>query len=364
MKKILVGAVLITALLVGCKKKEETTQPQNPKPPSSPAVPSPTIKFSFPTIDTSQAPDTADQFVAMAADYSNSTIEILNSVSDSMRFDFSNPPEPRITNFEVANRVVITWDSAGVTFKLVIVTDPGIVRETLYVNGTEQGTGITFNNFILVDVSVDYQVVGSDTFGSGMFNFYIVKDSTDMNWDNSDPQFNGFWMFYVQSDTIDYLMAIDTLHVKGGPHDKDFIILNVFGADHPNDYIHVGYAFFNWIFYHIKDYYSDTLYDELDFAYNPAMGGPVTVSMPHNPYQVIPKLRKLKNMIKNNVKLTSAYDGWYYGLRFEINPLYKTSADTARVYWDEPNDGETLPDIPVYPDGPFSVPPFDVLIEW
>ena len=358
MKRLLLSFVLVTALLMGCK---ESQIPQSPPSTSSPSVPSPKFDISFTILDPSETPDTADSFVAMAAEYSNSVIEVLNNISDTMRFDFSNPPKPSISTFDVNSRVVITWDSAGITYKLVIVTKPGIVRETLYVNG-ESKIGITFDNFILVDVSIDYQVVDGDTFGSGIFNFYVVKDTQDTYWKNSDTLLNLFWEFYVQRDTADYLIAVDTLYTRRGSHDYDLRILNVFGAKHPEDYVHVGYAFSNLRLYHIKNYYADTRFDELDYVYNPK-SGPVKVSMPHNPYEVIPKMRELRNMIRN-VKITSIYEGWYYGLRFEINPLYEQSGDTARIYWDEPDDGEQLSDIPRYPIGPFDVPPFDVSIEW
>ncbi len=364
MKRLIVTLFLIIALLMGCKKKI-TEPPPSQETPSSPKVPPPKFNISFETPDTAGSPGEADQFISMAADYSNSIISILNSISDSMSFDFSNPPSPQVQSFNTTDRVVITWDTLGVTFKLVIVTEPGIVRETLYVNGTSQIEGITFNNFILVDVSVNYEIVGSDTFGNGMFNFYMVRDSMDKNWDNQDPQFNLFWTFYVARDTVDYLMALDTFYLKGElDHDLDFTILNVFGANHPNNYVHVGFAFLNSILYHIKNYYSDNYYDELDYVYNPATGVPTKVSMPHNPYEVIPKLRKLQNLVRNNIKHFSIYEGWYYGLRFEINPLYEASPDTARIYWDDPNDNESPSSIPTYPRGPFAVPPFDVLIEW
>ncbi len=365
MKKLFIITFIITAFILGCKKKETTKPPLPPTPPSSsPHVPKPKFSPSIATIDTSQSPDSADTFVMMAADISNNTITILNNIDDSLSFNFKNPPLGPMKSFDLEDRVVFTWDTLGVQFKLVIVTNQGTIRETLYVNGTPQGKPFTFNNYILIDIALNYNIVGSDTFGEGMFNFYMNKDTLDPNWDNSDICINLFYNFFVSQDSVCYLIAIDTLHLKGEVHDQDFVIRELFGA-RKSTFVHAGFSGFNYLFlYHVKDYF-DAAWDEIDFVYHPDSSHPPTkmsAFLPHNPYEIIPKVKRIIRILKSMKReYTPMYDytGFKYGLRFEINPNYSTSPDTARILYDKGQQ-----DYPLYPDGPFTVPPFDIEVRW
>lgn len=357
---------MITALILGCKKKE-TIQPPTPTPPSSsPRVPEPKFSPSITTIDTSQSPGGADRYVTMAHDISNSTIGILSNLDDSLSFEFKNPPLGTMQTLGVENRFVFTWDTMGLHFKLVIVKDQGSIVETLYVNGTPEGKKFTYNNYILVDILLNYNINGSDTFGEGMFNFYVNRDTLDTNWDNSDPCYNLFYDFFVSQDSLYCLVALDTLHLKGGIHDADFVIWELFGAK-KSTFVHAGISFINYYFlYHVKDYLDNSLWDEVDFVYTPDSSHPPTKMnsvFPHNPYEVMPKIKrilKISKSMKRGFKPMYDYTDFKYGLRFEINPQYSTSQDTAKVFWDEGRDQ----DYPLYPHGPFTVPPFDIEISW
>ncbi|MCM8808138.1 MAG: hypothetical protein ABIN23_07930 [candidate division WOR-3 bacterium] len=370
MKKLFISTLIITAFILGCKKKETTEPPLPPLPPtppsSSPHVPKPKFSPSITIIDTSKSPNNADQYVTMAANISNSTIGILNNMDDSLSFDFKNPPLGPMQTFGVEDRFVFTWDTLGLQFKLVIVKNQGAIIETLYVNGTPQGRSFTLKNYILVDLAFNYNIVGSDTFGDGTFNFYMNRDTLDTSWDNSDPCYNLFYNFFVSGDSVYCLIAIDTLHLKGKPHDPDFIIWELFGAK-KSTFVHAGISFYNyWFLFHVKDYFDNSIWDEVDYVYNPDYGPPpikMKIGFPHNPYEVISKINRIiktsKSMIKR-FKPMYDYTGFNYGLRFEINPQYSTSADTANVFWDGGQDQN----YPLYPDGPFTVPPFDVGISW
>ena len=367
MKRLFIITFIITAFILGCKKEEIIKPPSPPTPPSSsPHVPKPKFSPSIPTIDTSKSPNNADQYVTMAYDISNSTIGILNNMDDSLSFEFKNPPLSPMQTFGVEDRIVFPWDTLGLEFKLVIVTNQGSIVETLYVNGTPQGTSFTFNNYILIDLALNYNVSGSDTFGDGMFNFYMNRDTLDPNWDNSDPCLNLFYNFFVSQDSVYCLVAVDSFHLKGETHDPDFVIWELFGAK-KSTFVHAGISYFNYRFlYHVKDYLDNSTWDEVDYVYNPAYSNPPTKMnfvFPHNPYEVMPKIKrilKISKSVKREFKPMYDYTGFKYGLRFEINPQYSTSQDTANVFWDEGQDQN----YPLYPDGPFTVPPFDVGVSW
>ncbi|MEN3045186.1 MAG: hypothetical protein ABDH37_08260 [Candidatus Hydrothermales bacterium] len=370
MKKFSLVTLIIVAFLISCKK--ETTKPpiKPTKPSATPSVPNPEFTPGLTTINPDQSPDNVDSIVSLASNVSNSVISILTTIGDSLKFDLLFEPNlsstKQLKTFGTEERYVFTWDTMGLTYKLILILSQNSIIESLFVNGKYRDTGheINFDNYLFLDLVFNYVTANSDTFGDGEINFYINRDSLDSNWDNSDICFNAFWTFYVRQDTVNYSFFVDTLHKKGEAHNRDFNFFEVFGARKTN-FVRAGFSFFQWILYHVKDYLNNS-WDEIDLVYNPGAEPTAffyTHFFPKNTYEIIPKMKKVLKLIKlknKEIKKLLNYNGWYYKLRFEINPNYRQSTDTARIFYDTVQDSE----YPTYPNGPFTVPPFDFGYNW
>ncbi|MEN3047065.1 MAG: hypothetical protein ABDH49_08875 [Candidatus Hydrothermales bacterium] len=345
------------------------------KPTTTPSVPEPGFTSSPTILNPNQAPDTTvDEYVSLASEISNSVVTIFSTISDSLKFNFSFESSSKSSNqiktFGTEGRYVFTWDTLGLKYTLILILDQNSIIESLFVHGTYRDTvgnrvyEINLNNYLFLDLAFKYITTDGDTFGDGVINFYSNKDTLDKDWDNSEICFNLFFTFYVREDTVNLSYFVDTLHRKGERHDKDFNIFEIFGAKKTN-FVHAGVSAYQWILYHVKDYL-DNRWDEVDYVYNPGFEPTTLLSkffFPKNVYKIIPKTKKVLKIIRTQNKEINKMincTGWYYVLRFEINPNYTRSRDTARIFYDEGEDNE----YPTYPNGPFTVPPFDFGYNW